>query len=145
MKLSITALLLATSAAIAAPAPSKRDGAFVLHGLRARISLDGTMSFSLLDTNGPAGETPVDCNLIWPANSAPDQNARCTGGEYLVQFPDGLTDIGKFTLALERVAGTPIGGRAYLDETDGKWNCVENPEEMVKKDCHYDGAYTIPL
>lgn len=65
MKLSITALLLATSAAIAAPAPNKRDGAFVLNGLRARISLDGTMSFSLLDTNGPAGETPVDCNLIW--------------------------------------------------------------------------------
>ncbi|GAB1213118.1 hypothetical protein ATERTT37_002267 [Aspergillus terreus] len=142
MKLSITALLLATSAAIAAPAPNKRDGAFVLNGLRARISLDGTMSFSLLDTNGPAGETPVDCNLIWPTNSAPDQNARCTGGEYLIQFPDGFTDIGKFTLALERVARTPVGGRAYLDETDGKWNCVENPEEMVKKDCEMLAALT---
>ncbi|KAL5363471.1 hypothetical protein BJX96DRAFT_187020 [Aspergillus floccosus] len=134
MKLSITALLLAASAAIASPAPSNSDGAFVINGFRARISLDGTMSFSLLDTNGPAGETPVDCNLIWPANSVPDQNARCTGGEYLIQFPDGFTDIGKFTLALERVAGTPIGGRAYLDETDGKWNCLENPEEMQPKE-----------
>lgn len=65
MKFSVAAVLLAATTAIAAPAPNKRDGAFVINGLRARLSLDGTMSFSLLDTNGPAGETPVDCNLIW--------------------------------------------------------------------------------
>ncbi|KAE8378165.1 hypothetical protein BDV26DRAFT_197769 [Aspergillus bertholletiae] len=145
MKTSIVATVLAATAAIAAPTVAKRDGQFVISDLKARTSLSRTMSFTLLDTSAPGGEVTTDCNMIWPANSAPNQNARCNGGQYLIQFPDGFPGIGHFTLALERIGADPIGGRAYLDENDGKWQCVENPEPHVKKDCKYDGSYTIPL
>ncbi|PGH16165.1 hypothetical protein AJ79_01932 [Helicocarpus griseus UAMH5409] len=145
MKYSIYALLLAATSAIAAPSPAKRDGGFRLINLRARRSLDHTMSFTLIDTT-TVSKIPWDCNLIWPQNSAPDQNAACgPNGDYLVQFPDGFTDIGHFTMAIERTGASPIGGRAYLDENDGKWECLETPEGLVKKDCRYEGIYEIGL
>ncbi|PGH30668.1 hypothetical protein GX50_06577 [[Emmonsia] crescens] len=146
MKVSVYTLLLAATSTIAVPATVKREGQFSISGLRARKALDHTMSFILLDTTTPAADIPIECNMIWPSNSAPDQNAACgSDSEYLLKFPDGFPGIGHFTLAIERVTAEPIGGRAYLDENDGKWNCVDNPEPHVAKDCHYDGVYTIPL
>ncbi|OJD18569.1 hypothetical protein AJ78_01410 [Emergomyces pasteurianus Ep9510] len=146
MKFSVYAFFLAATSAVAAPATIKLDGQFSISGLRARKALDHTMSFTLLDTAPTGGNIPIECNMIWPSNSAPDQNAACgPEGEYLLKFPDGFAGIGHFTLAIERVTAEPIGGRAYLDENDGKWNCVDNPEPHVVKDCHYNGIYIIPL
>ncbi|OOO05123.1 hypothetical protein OAory_01066390 [Aspergillus oryzae] len=138
MKFSIVALVLAATSAIATPIVTKRDGTFVISGLKARESLSNTMSFKLLD-----GDASINCNLIWSAKE-PEENARCNDGKHLIQFPDGF-DFKKFTLAIERIEPNPIGGRAYLDATDGKWNCVDNPEDHVYTDCTYDGDYTIQL
>ncbi|KAB8201001.1 hypothetical protein BDV34DRAFT_237845 [Aspergillus parasiticus] len=129
MKFSIVALVLAATSAIATPIVTKRDGTFVISGLKARESLSNTMSFKLLD-----GDASIDCNLIWSAKE-PEENARCNDGKHLIQFPDGF-DFKKFTLAIERIEPNPIGGRAYLDATDGKWNCVDNPEDHVYTDCN---------
>ncbi|KLJ11888.1 hypothetical protein EMPG_12981 [Blastomyces silverae] len=146
MKVSVYALLLAATSAIAVPAAVKRDGQFTVTNLKARNALDNTMSFTLDDATPDGKLKRVHCNMIWPSNSAPDQNAACgPDSEYLLKFPDGFTGIGHFTLAIERVDSHPIGGRVYLDENDGKWNCVENPEPQVAKDCQYAGSYTIPL
>lgn len=60
MKFSIAALILAATSAIATPIASKRDGSFVISGLKARQSLSNTMSFKLQD-----GDASIDCNLIW--------------------------------------------------------------------------------
>ncbi|KAE8419630.1 hypothetical protein BDV36DRAFT_307611 [Aspergillus pseudocaelatus] len=137
MKFSIAALILAATSAIATPIVTKRDGSFVISDLKARGSLSNTMSFKLQD-----GDASIDCNLIWSAKE-PEENARCNDGKHLIQFPDGF-EFGKFTLAIERIEPNPIGGRAYLDENDGKWNCVDNPEDHVYKDCKYDGFLTPP-
>ncbi|KAE8139709.1 hypothetical protein BDV38DRAFT_290996 [Aspergillus pseudotamarii] len=138
MKVSIAALILAVTSAIATPIASKRDGSFVISDLKARESLSNTMSFKLQD-----GDASIDCNLIW-SGKAPEENARCNDSKHLIQFPDGF-EFGKFTLAIERIEPNPIGGRAYLDEHDGKWNCVDNPEDHVYKDCKYDVSFHIAM
>ncbi|KAF9889452.1 hypothetical protein FE257_007354 [Aspergillus nanangensis] len=146
MKLSIaTILLAAATSALAAPVADKRDGGFQISNLHARTALDNTMSFDLLDTNNPSGTVSEHCNMIWPSTSAPDQSATCGVAKYKLQFPDGFPSIGHFTMAIEREGADAIGGRAYFDENDGKWNCVDHPEDMVKKDCVLAGNYFIPL
>ncbi|KAK2749967.1 hypothetical protein FQN55_002685 [Onygenales sp. PD_40] len=148
MKLSIYATILAATSALAAPAPTKRSGGFSISSLHARKALDNTLSFTLLDTNIPSGPLSTECNLIWPANSAPDADAACgPDSGYKIRFPDGFQGLAKFTLAVERVNVEPIGGRAYLDENaaDGKWRCVYDHAGVVKQDCVYEGAYEIPL
>ncbi|OGM42659.1 hypothetical protein ABOM_008420 [Aspergillus bombycis] len=138
MKFSFAAIVLAATSAIATPIASTRDGSFVIKDLKARDSISNTMSFTLVD-----GDASIDCNLIWDGK-APDANARCNDNKHLIQFPDGF-EFGRFTLAIERIEPNPIGGRAYLDENDGKWDCVDNPSDHVYKDCKYDGDYTIQL
>ncbi|KAF7589533.1 hypothetical protein BBP40_004198 [Aspergillus hancockii] len=147
MRFTACSLLFAASTALASPALINRSSSLKITELRASTSQDNSanMHFVLTDPNY-TNDTPVECNLIWPYGSNPDQNARCNNGQYYIRFPNGAREISHFTLELERVSSeTPVKGQALLDggALGTKWICQQDPIPGVIERCSYEGTLDI--
>ncbi|KAA8650473.1 hypothetical protein EYZ11_000841 [Aspergillus tanneri] len=117
----------------------------------SKRSNGASMHFTLTDPNYPA-DTPTECNLIWGYGSNPKENARCNNGQYYIRFPQGIQDIGHFTLELERVDG-PIAEKGQVllsDNANGdapgtKWICQQEPQPGVTERCAYEGVLEVQV
>ncbi|KAL4891976.1 hypothetical protein BDV59DRAFT_56483 [Aspergillus ambiguus] len=154
MKTAISLLLTATAAFAAPTNTTTQSTSLQISDMWATTSAksnNANMHFVLTDPNYP-NDTPTDCNLIWPYGSDPDQNARCNNGQYYIRFPNGATDIGYFTLELERVSG-PIAEKGQVllsDNANGgapgtKWICDELNNPGVTERCYYTGILEMEV
>ncbi|KAJ5226266.1 hypothetical protein N7468_007491 [Penicillium chermesinum] len=138
-------LLLVAGSAVAAPS-SKVSEAVTISGLSAdQTNTTGWIEFILDDPNY---QDVTGANIQWSIPGQPLADSRTEDGNYYVEFPGGVNDIGVFDLVITRVKGPEQISYTLNDNKNGgapgsKWECITSVGSVTTEKCYYHGNITV--
>ncbi|PYI11318.1 hypothetical protein BO78DRAFT_131751 [Aspergillus sclerotiicarbonarius CBS 121057] len=139
MKPAILAILTTATTAMASP-QQPLGPTITLSETHASISADGNTGMMDMNVQNPVYQNMnnIPCAITWnPNNMIPSSmDFDCHNGVYNISFPNGLSDIATFSLAVKYQSMMAL----YNLGPGGDWLCQFNTNETTREYCYLGGT-----